>query len=83
MLSVFAATEGYTKFCQSENNLCSAAIVKGKSKREAYYRYINSSLYDGTPVFSEDGNGNIGFTVYNIQLKYSGSNRSIQYEQVR
>lgn len=83
MLSVFAVTDGYEKVCKLGSNVCSATYVRSKGEVDEYLGLIKNSLYGGsTPIFDTDGNGNVGFTIYNIQLKNSGSTYTIQYEEI-
>ncbi|XP_045164243.2 uncharacterized protein LOC123528539 [Mercenaria mercenaria] len=80
MLSVFAVTDGFKKFCDSEV-ACSPSAVK--NKLNTYFGHIKSTKYGSDiPIFNEDGNGHIGFTIHNIQLKMSAGPYNIDYEMV-
>jgi vacuolar-type H+-ATPase subunit F/Vma7 len=66
MLSVYALTNGYQKFCPEETS-CSPLAVRGRPS--TFFAHIKSTKYgDNIPIFDEDGNGHIGFTIHNIQL---------------
>lgn len=70
MNSVFAATESFRAICK-EN--CSSAGIK--KNIDGYYDAMSKAYFKdtNTKMFDEDGNGNIGYTIYNIQMRTSQS----------
>lgn len=69
LLSVFAVTDGFHKFCTSENT-CS--LNELKTNINSFYGFIKTSRYmNDIPIFDDDGNGHIGYTIHNIQLNGS------------
>ncbi|XP_052259922.1 uncharacterized protein LOC127864286 [Dreissena polymorpha] len=66
-LAVHAVTEGFKRFCGS---IACAPTVRTNTAR--FIDEIKAVTVNSDRLFDEHGNGNIGFTIYNIQLTDGG-----------
>ena len=69
-MAVHAATEGYKAYC-SKTSGCTPALAR--SNIDHYVQDIKTIEIMNANVFNDNGNGNIAFTIYNIQLKDEGN----------
>lgn len=78
-IAVHATTTGYTSFCKSITG-CSA--TKARSAVEKYVEEIKKAQLKDSNIFNDAGNGNIGFTINNIQFETGSDQYKNQYVKV-
>lgn len=77
-LAVHAVIEGYKAFCQATAN----CFLETRSNTELYVGHMKNVQMKNSKIFSSDGNGNTGFTIYNIQLQLVGGVYRNEYVKV-
>lgn len=79
-VAVHAVAEGYRQFCRKQST-CSPAL--SRSSTQSLVNDLKNVQIDNTKIFDENGNGNIGYAIFNIQFTSDGDSYTNEYVEVR